>query len=300
MSKTVLELQVAFQAIVNKLKRNKNVLAILTFGSIVSGDIWEGSDIDLFVIYKDDFHDLRGVFYKSKGVEVHAKMISKDSFIKLYETDGKRGYARNLLAKSKLIFCRDEKLTELYNKSRYSHNPYKDRWNLYHLGNILKYLGVCKKYYETGGILTSYEVLIRVFDSISRLFINIREYESTKDALCMACNLDKEINESVNNLINSKVDNKIIKKTINFVEKFINENIIVASEFLVEYLRNKDKELSSYEINKDPLFKDFNINLEEILKALTTVGLVQKNKRMLMDSEGNRIMYEYVYSAKNI
>lgn len=300
MSKSVEELQIAFQAIVNKLERNKKVLAILTFGSIVSGDVWEESDIDLYVIYKDDFNDLRGVFYKSKGVEVHAKMISKESFIKLYETDGRRGYARNLLAKSKLIFCRDEDLTDLYNKSRYSHNPYRDRWNLYHLGNVFKDLGVCKKYYQTGGILTSYEVLIRVLDSVSKLFINMREYESTKDALVMACNLDKEINETVNNLIQSKVDDEIIKKTINFVEKFINENIIVASVYLVEYLRNKDEELSSYEIDKDPLFKDFNINLEEILRALTKVGLVEKSKRILKDSDGNRIMYEYVYSAKNI
>lgn len=300
MSKTVEELQIAFQAIVNKLERNKKVLAILTFGSIVSGDIWEESDIDLYVIYKDDFEDLRGVFYKSKGVEVHAKMISKDSFIHLYETDGRRGYARNLLAKSKLIFCRDEDLTDLYNKSRYSHNPYRDRWNLYHLGNIFKDLGVCKKYYQTGGILTSYEVLIRVLDSVSKLFINMKEYESTKDALVMACNLDKEIYENVNNLIQSKVDEEVIKKTINFVEKFINENIIVSSVYLVEYLRSKDEELSSYEIDKDPLFKDFNINLEEILRALTKVGLVEKNKRMLKDSDGNKIMYEYVYSAKNI
>ena len=52
MAKTVAQLQNAFQSIVNTLKKNKKVLAIFTFGSIISGDVWEGSDIDLFVVYR--------------------------------------------------------------------------------------------------------------------------------------------------------------------------------------------------------------------------------------------------------
>ena len=51
MAKTVLELQNAFQSVVNQIKKNKKVVALFTFGSIVSGDVWEESDIDLFLIF---------------------------------------------------------------------------------------------------------------------------------------------------------------------------------------------------------------------------------------------------------
>ena len=53
MLKSILKYQKSFQKLINDLKVNKKVLAIFAFGSIVSGDLWDESDIDLFVLYKD-------------------------------------------------------------------------------------------------------------------------------------------------------------------------------------------------------------------------------------------------------
>ena len=62
MLKSIVNYQKSSEELINMLKTNKKVLAIFAFGSIVSGDLWEGSDIDLFVVYKDNFQEVRDIY----------------------------------------------------------------------------------------------------------------------------------------------------------------------------------------------------------------------------------------------
>lgn len=300
MAKSIAELQDAFQSIVNNLKKNKKVLAIFTFGSIVSGDIWEGSDIDLFVVYKDNYPKIRDIYSESKKVPVHTKLLDKEHFINIYEAEREKGYIRELLIKSKLVFSRDSDISNIYNMARYSLNNNAGKWNLVYLGRVLKDVGVCKKYIANGKVETAYEVLIKTLDSFSKLLMNLNGYLVTKDSFAMACNLNNEFKLIVSNLFQKKVNINEIIITVNYINKFLDENIDIAAKSLIDYLKNKNEFVSSYEIKSDKDFEGFNIKIENILKELNTRGLVEKDKRLLKDFEGTNIIKENVYASKII
>ena len=78
MAKSVIDYQNAYKEITEILKKNTNILSIFVFGSMVSGDLWEGSNIDLFAIYKDDFNEIRDVYSEVLEIPVHIKFLSKD------------------------------------------------------------------------------------------------------------------------------------------------------------------------------------------------------------------------------
>lgn len=295
MKKSIAELQIAFQSITNSLKRNKKVRAVFTYGSIVSGDIWEGSDIDIFIVYEDEFDTMRDIFSESKGVPVHAKVLSREQFIELDKVSGNKGVIRDLMAKSKMVFAKDAVISEIYNRSRYSNDKQLEKWNLVYLGNIISDLGVCKKYLINGGLNTSYEVLMRVLDGVAKLYINLNGYEKTKDSVVMASNLSHSIENIVNKLFNSNVTIKVLQETIDYVDTFLQDNLVEASKLLLEYLYNQTMPLSSYEITHAELFSEFNIKIEFILKELSVRGYVIQEKRPLYDASGIRIMKEYVY-----
>lgn len=300
MAKRVAELQNSFQSIVNTLRKNKMVLAIFTFGSIVSGDVWDESNIDLFVVYDNEFENLRDVYSEVLGVPVHTKILHKKTFIELVECDGKKAFVKNLLTSSRLVFSRDDEIMQVYNKARYSNNNISNRWNLVYLGKLLKDLGICKKYLQIGGLSTSYEVLIRTLDSYSRLYLNLNGYAVTKDSLTMAINLNNSFNEVMDKLFNEKLSKESISSTINYIERYIDENIVIASQVILDYLFQKKNKVSSYEIMREEEFKDFEIKIEYILKDLTKRKLIVKDKRIFEDSLGNRILDENVYSAKGM
>ncbi|PRR83879.1 nucleotidyltransferase domain-containing protein [Clostridium vincentii] len=300
MAKTVAQLQNAFQSVVNTLKKNKKVLAIFTFGSIISGDVWEDSDIDLFVVYETGFPKIRDVHSEVLGIPVHTKLLHKEVFFKLYEKEGKRGLIRNLLLTSKLVFNKDNDIVKVYDKVRYSIDIHSERLKLVYLGEFLKDSYVCKKYLETGGISTSYEVLIRTLDSFSKLLIVLMGYQVSKDSLNMASNIDNRFKVIVEELFLKSPSRKTIQNTIEYIDKFLDENIILSSKFLLDYLSKENEFLSAYEIKDNEDFREFNIEIENILKELLKRKVVTKNKRILRDSEGNKILEENVYIYKTI
>ncbi|MEO2507180.1 nucleotidyltransferase domain-containing protein [Clostridium paraputrificum] len=300
MAKTVLELQNAFQTVVNQIKKNKKVVALFTFGSIVSGDVWEESDIDLFLIYEDDFEKIRDVYSEVKEVPVHTKILNKNSFLELYKNDGKKGFAKKLLCNSKLVFSRDNEISLAYNNSRYTMPSHTEVWNLVYLGKLLKDIGISKKYLQNGGLKTSYEVLIRTLDSFSKLLINLNGYTVTKDSLVMATNLSNNFREVVDKLFMEPINEKIIKDTINYIENFLDGNIVRASSALIDYLCEEYEYMNSHEIRSYDAFKEFDIKMENILKELAKREVISKKSRALYDEEGNIILYENVYAHKVI
>ena len=300
MAKTVLELQKAFQTVVNQIKKNKKVVALFTFGSIVSGDVWEESDIDLFLIYEDGFEKIRDVYSEVREVPVHTKILNKNSFLELYKNDGKKGFAKKLLCNSKLVFSRDNEISSAYNNSRYTMPSHTEVWNLVYLGKLLKDIGISKKYLQNGGLKTSYEVLIRTLDSFSKLLINLNGYTVTKDSLVMATNLSNNFKEVVDKLFMEAINEKIIKDTINYIEKFLDDNIVRASSALIDYLCEEYEYMNSYEISSYNAFKEFDIKMENILKELAKRDVISKKSRALYDEEGNLILDENVYAHKVI
>lgn len=298
MIKSILDYQKAFQKLIDNLKTNPNVLAIFAFGSIINGDLWEESDIDLFVLYKNKFKDIRDVYSESLGINVHIKMLSKESFLQLYKSDGKKGFARNLLLSSKIVFSRDEEITGTFNKARYSLDKHIGRWNLVYLGKLIKDIGVTKKYLQNDSILTSYEVLIRALDSFSKLYLNLNGYTVSKDSVRMASNLNDNFNKIINSLFHNPISKENIEYTLEYIDKFLNINITVASKVLLEFLYEKKVFLSSYEIKNDETFKEFDIKIEDILKELLKRNLVKKEVRMLKLEEDLILINENVYSHK--
>lgn len=299
MAKSIIDYQNAYKEITDILMKNTNILAIFVLGSMVTGDLWEESDIDLFTIYKDDFEQVRDLYSEVMNIPVHIKFLSKKAFKEAYYECGKKDVIKNSLISSKLIYSMDHEISELYEKIIYSVNSDKGRWNLVYLGNLLKEIGICKKYLSTGRGYTAYELLIRALDNFSKLYLSINGYTVSKDSLNMACNLNDELNKRIKKLFYNEMNDENIKSIISYMESYLDYNIEKASKKILEFIKEEDKELSAYEIKNNDYFKNFNIKTEEILKVLYKNNVLTKNKREFRDHKECLLATENVYSYKH-
>lgn len=298
MLKSIVNYQKSSEKLMKILKANKKVLAVFAFGSIVNGDLWEGSDIDLFVVYKDKFEEVRDIYSEILNIPVHMKVLNKEKFLELYKSDGKKGVIRTLLISSKIIFSRDEEIEATFNKAKYSLDMYVERWNLVYLGKLIKDIGVTKKYLKNNSVFTSYEVLVRALDSFAKLYLNLNGYTVSKDAVKMVMNLNNDFNNIVEKLFTSENMQNNVEYTISYVEKFLDENINIAAKFLLDYLYEKNVFLSSYEIKNDELFSEFDIKVEDILHELYKRNIIIKDARKLDLPSRESLINENVYSYK--
>ena len=74
MVKSIIDYQKSYKEITEILTKNTDVIAIFVFGSMVTGDLWEESNIDLFVIYKDEFEQVRDLYSEIMDIPIHKKL----------------------------------------------------------------------------------------------------------------------------------------------------------------------------------------------------------------------------------
>ncbi|CAI3601825.1 conserved hypothetical protein [Clostridium neonatale] len=298
MLQSILNYQKASQKLITILKTNKKVLTVFAFGSIVNGDLWEESDIDIFVVYKDNFEEIRDVYSEILDIPVHMKILNKEKFLELYNTNGQKGIIRNLLISSKIIVSKDEKIDNIYNKAKYTLDKHIGLYNLVYLGSLIKNLRVSKKYLQNNNLFTSYEVLIRALDSFSKLYLNLNGYTVSKDAVKMTMNLNNQFNILIEKLFSSGEMKENINNTIMYIEDFLDMNINVAAKLILEYLNDREEFVSSHEIKNDEKFKDFDIKIEDILKELYKRNIIVKKSRKLDLQGREKLVNENVYASR--
>ncbi|GAA0718505.1 nucleotidyltransferase domain-containing protein [Clostridium malenominatum] len=296
MEKTIVQYQKAFNGLVEKLKGNSSILAVMVFGSVVTGDLWDESDIDLFVITKEKMSSIRNIYTEEKGVPVHIKLMSKSKLIQMYDEDLKGGYMHRIFASSRLVFSRDQEITHTYDNGRYYPDVDRERWNMVYLGNLLKSIGVCKKYLYNNGVYTAYSSAIKTAEEYAKLYVNSVGYMISKDAMIMAVNLNDKFKEKVDNLFfnKEKVDTSI-EDLIKYVEENIDLNLKNLTSILLEYIKEKDALVSGEDIKKSTLFNNFDIHIEAILEKLCEKGILKKDTRDYKTLDGKVLFKENVY-----
>jgi uncharacterized protein len=296
MEKIILQYQKAFNSVIDRLKNNSNVLAVMVFGSIVSGDLWDESDIDLFVIVDKIDSEIKNLYTEENGINIHIKLMSKEKLIKPNENDLRGGFIHRVFASSRLVFSRDMDVTTGYNNGRYYPDIDRERWNLVYLGKILKNISVCKKYLMNSGVFTSYSVCVRCIEDYSRLYVNSSGYMISKDAMTAAMNFDDSFKEVVRRLFFEKENTeKLIEDTITYIQKAIDLRLRDCTFILSEFLKAKDKLYSAEDMKNNQLFEGFNIDFEDILNYMWKKKIIKRSSRDYKDSAGDTIIKENVY-----
>jgi len=296
MERTILQYQKAFNSIIDRLKTNESVLAVMVFGSMVTGDLWDESDIDLFVILDKKMADIRNIYTEEKDVPVHIKLMSKNKFMMLYEEDLRGGFMHRIFASSRLVFSKDMEITTKFDGGRYYPDLDRERWNMVYLGKSLKNIGICKKYLYNNGIYTAFTAAVKSVQEYSKLHVNSSGYMISKDAMTMAMNLNDEFRNCVDKLFYGKEDTvKAIEETIAYLEYSIDDCLRDAAGILIDFMKEKDCFLSAEDIKKDKIFINYEIAMEDILSKLWEKNIIKRETRDYKTEDGKLLFKENVY-----
>ena len=296
MVKSILQYQTAFNTIIERLKVNKSILAVMVFGSIVTGDLWEESDIDLIVITDKALYEIKNIYTEERNIPVHIKLMSHSKLTQLNDQNIKGDFINRIFASSKLVFSKELDITSIYDSGRYYPDIDKQRWSLVYLGNVIKRIGIAKKYLANDGIYTAYTSAVKAVDEFARLYINYSGYMISNDAMTMALNLNDEFKKCVDELFfNNDKNADSIEKIVNYIQEFIDRNIRGISEIVLNFMRQKDCFLSADDFDKESLFISYNISFEDILNKLWQKKLIKKETRDFKDEDGELLFKENVY-----
>ena len=104
----------ALDALVERVKEDRSVLAAILCGSLSHDTVWAKSDIDLVLVTIDDRKvETADVALYADGVNVHAILVPRAEFRKTVEGAVRNSFMHSLLAKGRLLYTHDETITAL-------------------------------------------------------------------------------------------------------------------------------------------------------------------------------------------
>lgn len=104
----------ALDALVERVKEDRSILAAILCGSLSHDTVWAKSDIDLVLVTIDDKKVEQGdrALY-ADGLNVHALLIPRAQFRKIVEGTIRNSFMHSFLAKGRLLYTHDETIADL-------------------------------------------------------------------------------------------------------------------------------------------------------------------------------------------
>src|SRR5215831_8272122 len=108
------EFMEALDSLVEQLKKDRSVLAVILCGSLSYDKVWAKSDIDLVLVTVDDKKvDRAGLSLYADGVNVHAFLLPRAEFRRTIEGATRNSFFHSMMARGRLLYSHDETIADL-------------------------------------------------------------------------------------------------------------------------------------------------------------------------------------------
>jgi hypothetical protein len=104
----------ALDALIERVKTDRSILAAMLCGSLSHDVVWEKSDIDLMLVTVDDKHvKTSDLPLYADGVNVHAVLVPRAEFRKMVDGSLQHSFIHSFLSKGRLLYTHDDTIAAL-------------------------------------------------------------------------------------------------------------------------------------------------------------------------------------------
>ena len=266
----------AIKTLVEKVKADPYILAVIVAGSFSYAQVWEKSDLDVEIIGRDGIRPTQDFFVLvENGVNIHASLTPRNRFKQRIEGAQQGSVVHSYFSHSTLLFSRDASIREWYDKNA-SRRGIGERDKQLQLLNVAastlpNLLYAEKQFYVNRDVVTCFLNLLIVVQGLARIEVLLNDEIPTREVIQPALGYNPDFfNRVYTELINCEKNEAVIQYTLDAVNGYLDERQFIFQPVL-DYLREEKAPRSNTEI--DAYFK---ASLDEGSLALVCQWLAWK------------------------
>ncbi|QQS49059.1 MAG: hypothetical protein IPM66_10745 [Acidobacteriota bacterium] len=271
--------QAALEKLVEEVKEDRAVLAVILCGSLSYDTVWAKSDIDLVLVTIDDRKvESGGVALYSDGINIHAFLMPRSEFRKLVEGSLASSFMHSLLAKGRLLYTHDPTIADLCARLQQIGERDTQIQLLRAAIGALPAIYKARKFFVTRKDLdyTALWILYAATPLAQVEVIGVRQLVD-REVIPQALKLNPRFFRKIySNLLNTEKTRKNVGEALEAVENYISERAIEIFSLVIDHLREVGEARTCTEIEDH--FKR-NYGLEGVTTAceyLADQGMIRK------------------------
>lgn len=241
--------QVALASFVEKVRRDRYVVAAILYGSLAYDDVWEKSDIDIFLVGRDD-KTYRNYTLVEHGVIFHVNYGPRRDFKALLERELQGAFMHSIMTKSTLLFCTDDSIKEYYQHLHHVCEQDRSYLLLKTAAQVIPILTKAEKWlFVKKDALYSFLWLMRLMDSLARIEVLLNGDVAGREVIQQALAYNFDFFTAIySNLVQQPKDETVVSQAIQSITTYIEEKTNILFAPILEYLANEGGVRSTTEI----------------------------------------------------
>lgn len=269
----------ALDTLVEQIKEDRSILAVILCGSLSHDTVWAKSDIDLVLVTIDDKKvEATDVALYADGVNVHAHLMPRTQFRQTVEGSVNNSFMHSFLAKGRLLYTHDPSIADLCTRLRDIGDRDTQVQLLCAATSALASIHKAHKWFVTRGDL-DYTALWILYAAtpLAQIEVMGRRLLADREVIPQAMTLNPTFFKTVYaDLLNERKTTASVRAALGAIDAYMSERTTTLFGPVLEYLRDAGEARASSEIESH-FTRNFNLTgVTTACEYLADQGLIGK------------------------
>ena len=268
----------ALESFLGKVKQDRNIIAVLLFGSLSYDQVWKKSDIDIILIGRTDKHAEREFCLVENGVNIHALLMPRNKFHSALQGSLQNSFFHSSFAKSTLLYTTDETIREHYAHIDTLGTHDRDMQLLKMASNVLYTLAKAEKWHFVKHDLEySFLWIMYSVDSLAKIETLLHGKMTSREVVQEALRLNPLFFGAVyTDLIHCPKDEKTIGAALDQINGYLDDRLAALFGPVLDYLADAGGVRTTSELNDYFRKQAQTGSLSAVYEWLADKGILQK------------------------
>lgn len=292
------QLRVKFTEVTNRMvdriREDSKCLAIFLMGSTSHDSIWEWSDLELLLIYEDDYKGQKQYQLLENDVHVCMTIMKSGDFKKYLNRSNVSDFWFCALSKSEALYCKDTSIMDLFEDIFYIGDRDRATEMLLGFSQAVYYLNKAEKSFRIKGNSDhAVYFLFQLAEGIAWIEVARHRLFPEREIIAQARKLNPDLFHKIyDHLLYDAITDVSVEKTIKDCYDYLVENTLEVYKPVLSYLNNHTT-LEEFSLETRP--HGFGINYQWLYR----MALVERYVERISINNRDNNFYQIGYKKAN-
>ena len=234
--------QDGLEAFVEVVKQDQSILAGMLFGSLVEGNVWEKSDVDIILVSNDEKTRYKFYWIEESGLNFQVAVYSRNHFKRFVEQALAGSWVQHMIQTSVILFSRDKTIDEYLLQAQTLGKRDVELQLLYVIATVIGDLEKAEKFlFIRGDVAQSYLFVTRLLDPLAQIMVLMNGEIPGREVIEQAMQYDAGLFQSIfSNVILKETDAVKMRAILQRIRQYLHKHTAVIFGPVIEYFAAED------------------------------------------------------------
>jgi len=231
----------ALDVFVDFIKQDKSIQAAMLFGSLIEGNVWEKSDVDLLLISNDERTPYKFYWLDQDNLNFQITIYSRNRFKREFERTLSGSWFQHMINTSKILFSNDETVNEYILQAQSPGKRDVELQILYIIAMVIGDLEKAEKFlFLKKDVAQSYLFITRLLDNLAQVEVLLNGEVPGREVIEQAMKYNPDLfNTIFASVIIEQTNMEKMIKIINRIRTYLEVRTEIIFRPIIDYFRTQ-------------------------------------------------------------